>query len=250
MGGAEVVLTVSESKRLIARGILAWEPLRRARESGVIAVAKGTTNSYIVEELLEELLGEPIEKTTYVTGTTRPAGGGTGAKTSADMPDLVMRNGKPVEGLTAVDAAAEMGPGDVFLKGANAIQYDLGQAAVLIGHPTGGTVGGALGTVIARKVRLVSPVGLEKNVPVDLVDAAAAVRGTGASPALWVIPAELFTEIEAIEALSGASALPVAAGGIAGAEGSVRLLVTGADEAVRKAVGAVEAVQGEPAFLG
>ncbi len=250
MKGTEVVLTVPEGKRLIARGILAWEPFRRARESGTIAVAKGTTNSYIVQELVRELSGEAIDKTTYVTGTTRPADGGTGGKTSADMPDLVLRNGKPLEGPTAVEAASEMGPGDLFLKGANAIQYTLGQAAVLIGHPTGGTVGASLGTVIARKVRLVAPVGLEKNVPIDLADAAAVVRESGASPALWVIPAELFTEIEAIEALSGAGALPVAAGGIAGAEGAMRLLITGEDDEVDRALQAVRAVQGEPPFLG
>ena len=95
----------------------------------------------------------------------------------------------------------------------------------------------------------VAPVGLEKNVPIDLAEAAEVVRESGASPALWVIPAELFTEIEAIEALSGASALPVAAGGIAGAEGSVRLLITGEDDEVDKALQTVRAVQGEPPFL-
>ncbi len=250
MKGKEVVLTVSEGKRLIARGLLAWEPFRRARESGVVAVAKGTTNSYVVEELLRELSGEPVDKTRYVTGNTRPARGGNGKEVSADMGDLVIKKGEVVEGTSAVEAAARMRPGDVFLKGANAIQYNLGQAAVLIGHPTGGTMGAALGTIIARKVRLVSPVGLEKNVPVDLVEAAATVRGTGASPALWVIPAELFTEIEAIEALSGAKAIPIAAGGIGGAEGSVRLLITGADDEVEKALEAVKAVHGEPPFLG
>ena len=143
-----------------------------------------------------------------------------------------------------------MGPGEVFLKGANAINYALGQAAVLIGHPTGGTVGAALGTLISRRVRLVSPAGLEKEVPGDLGLVAADARAAGARPALWVLPSELFTEIEAIEVLSGAEAVPVAAGGIGGAEGSVRLLVTGTDEEVAAAAEAVEGVRGEPAFLG
>jgi hypothetical protein len=253
MSSAEVVLTVSEGKRLIARGLLAWEPFLKARESGTIAIAKGTTNSYVVEELL----AEAIDKTRYVTGHTRPAKGGPaaaaqagGGKVSADMPDLVLRKGKPVEGLTAVGAAAEMRHGDIFLKGANAIQYDLGQAAILVGHPTGGTVGAALGSIVARKVRLVSPAGLEKNVPGDLEVAAATVREAGGAPALWVIPSELFTEIEAIAVLSGAEAVPVAAGGIGGAEGSVRLLITGDEDEVETAVEAVRAVQGEPPFLG
>jgi hypothetical protein len=246
MKGFETVLTVAEGKRLIARGLLAWEPFARARESGTIAVAKGTTNSYLVEELL----GRSIDKTTYVTGSTRPAKGGSSGKTSADMPDLVLKNGEPVEGLSATKAAAEMGPGDVFLKGANAINYALGQAAVLIGHPTGGTVGAALGSVTARNVRLVSPAGLEKEVPGDLGLVAAEARAAGVTPALWVMPSELFTEIEAIEVLSGAEAVPVAAGGIGGAEGSVRLLVTGTEDELAAAREAVEGVRGEPAFLG
>ncbi len=49
---AQVVLTVQEGKRLIAKGLLAWEPFRRARESGIVAIAKGTTNAYVVDELL------------------------------------------------------------------------------------------------------------------------------------------------------------------------------------------------------
>jgi len=246
MQGAQVVLTVAEGKRLIARGLLAWEPFRRARESGIVAVAKGSTNAYVVEELL----GRPIDKTRYVTGHTRPAKAPPGAKFPADLPDLVLRRGRPVEGKSAVDILQEMGPEDIFLKGANAIQYALGQAAVLVGHPTGGTMGAALGTIVSRRVRLVIPVGLEKNVPVDLAEAAAAVRASGSSPALWVLPGELFTEIEAIRALSGAEAVPISAGGIDGAEGSIRLLVTGDERAVGRAVEAVSAVQGESPFPG
>jgi hypothetical protein len=317
MKGFESVLTVAEGKRLIARGLLGWEPFKRARESGVIALAKGTTNSYLVEELLKGNSGGPVDKTTYVTGSTRPAKGqrprnphrpgslihslmqlfiddpdisderiaasvaesfpdsrmnhqdvvkehvsfyrsqaraegilpGGAAKTSADMPDLVLRKGEPVSGLSAVEAATEMGPGDVFVKGANAINYALGQAAVLIGHPTGGTMGAALGSIIARKVRLVSAAGLEKEVPGDLGLVAAEARAAGVTPALWVVPSELFTEIEAIEILSGAEAVPLAAGGIGGAEGSVRLLITGTEDELAAAREAIEGVRGEPPFL-
>jgi hypothetical protein len=242
---AQVVLTVQEGKRLIAKGLVAWEPFRRARESGVIAIAKGTTNAYVVEELL----GGAVDKTKYVTGRVLPSRNAPKVKLSADMPDLVLREGKQVEGRTAVEAAAEMGPDDIFLKGANAINYELGQAAVLIGHATGGTVGAALGTLVSRRVRIVVPVGLEKNVPLDLADAAAAVRALDTSPALWQIPGEVFTEIEAFEALAGVDALPVAAGGIGGAEGSTRFLLVGDEEPVAKAVAAVKEIQGEPAFI-
>ena len=248
-GSAQVVLTVQEGKRLIAKGLAAWEPFRRALESGTIAVCKGTTNAYLVEYLDGELLGESVDKTKYVTGRVLPAKNAPKVKLSAELPDLVLKEGRRLEGKTAVEAAAEMGPEDIFLKGANAINYRLGQAAVLIGHATGGTVGASLGTLISRRVRLVVPVGLEKNVPVDLKDAAAVVRGSASKPALWEIPGELFTEIEAFDTLAGVDALPLAAGGIGGAEGSTRFLLLGDEESVEKAVAAAEEIQGEPPFV-
>ena len=146
-----------------------------------------------------------------------------------------------------------MGEGDVFLKGANAINYALEQAALLIGHPTGGTIGAASGPVIARRIKLIVPAGLEKDVPVDLTEAADLVGETDeklkGEPTLWLMQGELFTEVEALEVLAGVDSLPIAAGGIGGAEGSVRLLLLGSEEDVRKAVELVGSIQGEPPFV-
>ena len=49
-----VSLTVSESKRLIAKGIAQHPAVKAALENGIVAVAKGTTNAYVAEELLGE----------------------------------------------------------------------------------------------------------------------------------------------------------------------------------------------------
>ncbi len=68
MAKASVVLTVAESKRLIAKGVVALPSVQRALKDGMIAVAKGTTNAYIVEELL----GKPIDKPAYTIGVTLP----------------------------------------------------------------------------------------------------------------------------------------------------------------------------------
>ncbi|NLF17032.1 MAG: hypothetical protein GX595_07220, partial [Lentisphaerae bacterium] len=54
-----VSLTVSESKRLIARGVAQCDAVQRARDRGVIAIGSGTTNAYVIEELT----GSPIDKT-------------------------------------------------------------------------------------------------------------------------------------------------------------------------------------------
>jgi hypothetical protein len=141
----------------------------------------------------------------------------------------------------------------VFLKGANAINYRERLAAILIGHPTGGTIGAAIGIITARRVNLIIPVGLEKEVPYDLVDAAAVVGPAEEErpkdfPSLWPVYADLFTEVEAFRELFEVEAYPLAAGGLAGAEGAFRFCLSGDKRAVGDALKLVEEIQGEPAF--
>ncbi|MGB9837449.1 hypothetical protein [Methanothermobacter sp.] len=58
-----------------------------------------------------------------------------------DFPgDVVIRDGRWERGLTVFDVADEPGSRDVILKGAKALDYQSGRAAVYIGHPRGGTV--------------------------------------------------------------------------------------------------------------
>jgi len=248
---AQVILTVAESKRLIARGVAADARVKRALDSGWVAVAKGSTNAYVVEELT----GERIDKTKYVTGFTVPAGKKPG--TDASLADLVLRRGERVEGLTAVEAVAKMKAGDVFIKGANAINYERDQAAILVGHPQGGTVGATIGTVVARRIEWICPAGLEKDVPGDLVALAAEAcearaERVGDCPTLWVLPASPFTELDALGALVPGLEIScvLAAGGIRGAEGAVRLLLASSyDRApLDAALELVASVQGEPPF--
>jgi len=242
------VLTVAESKRLIARSLKRHPAVISALNRGIVAVAKGTTNAYVVEELT----GRSIHRADYCAGVTKPHSPPEGARTTASLPDLVLRRGEPVEGVSATEIIAEMGPGDVFIKGANALNYERGQAALLIGHPTGGTLGATLGTLTARRITLMIPVGLEKHVPGDLVEAATelmAVGDNGNGPTLWPMHGEIFTELEAVALISGARARLIGAGGIAGAEGSIRISVSGAGDQVDRAQGCVEDVWGEPSFI-
>ena len=64
----QVALTVSEGKRLIAKGIAEYHPVIEALRDGWVAVAKGSTNGYVVEELT----GKEIDKRKYMTGTWCP----------------------------------------------------------------------------------------------------------------------------------------------------------------------------------
>jgi len=245
---AEIVLTVAESKRLIAKGVVQLDFIQEKLKEGIVVLPTGSTNAYIYEELT----GQAINKAAYLTGRTAPS------KSKIDwpqgpLPDLVLVNGEPDPSLDRVTALEKMRPGDVFIKGANALNYAAGIAGVAIGDPRGGTVGKALGTIIGNKLRLLIPVGLEKEVPYDIMEASALIAEPddrlGPVHSLWPVQGMIFTEIEALELLCGVSAIPVGAGGIAGAEGGVRLLLMGEPSAIRQAMDLVDGIQGEPPFL-
>ena len=236
-------LTVSEGKRLIGKGVAQADFVRRAMEEGTLAIGSGTTNGYVVEEIT----GERFDKKRFVTGRTLPHGYD-GPKMAFDHPVLVIRKGERLN-ISMAEALHDMGPGDVYSKGCNAINYERDQAGVLIGHPTGGGVGAALGTITAKRICYLHPVGLEKNVPYDLDEAADLLTDPeGKGPTLWVVPGLIFTEIEALGVLANVEAVPVGAGGVGGAEGAVWLAVFGEKGELDKAQEAIGSVRGEPPF--
>jgi len=244
---AELVLTVSESKRLIAKGVACLDFVQARLNEGVIVLATGSTNAYVYEELT----GRAIDKRTYLTGRTTPAK--TRLEWKVDhIPDLVLVNGQPASELDRFTALALMKAGDVYIKGANALNYATGLAGITISDPSGGTIGGAMGAIIGKKLRLLIPVGLEKEVPFDIRKASALAAGAegrvGAVHSVWPIQGTIFTEIEALKVLCSVDAYPVAAGGIGGAEGGLRLLLLGGNQAVRQALDLVKSIQGEPPF--
>ncbi len=66
---------------------------------------------------------------------------------------------------------------------------------------------------------------------------------------MWPLTGVIITEIEALEILTGVEATLYAAGGIAGAEGSVRLLLIGTEEEVNTALALCNEIKGEPRYL-
>ena len=238
-------LTVSESKRLIAKGVAQADFVQKAMNEGTFAIGSGTTDGYVVEEIL----GEKIDKHSLVTGRTLPSNYD-GPKLTYTHPDLVIRKGERLD-IKASEALPEMGPGDVYVKGANALNYALDQAGVLIGHPTGGGVGTAIGTCVARRICYLHPVGLEKSVTRDLDEVAACLGddAEGKGPTLWVVPGVIFTEIEALDVLAGVEAIHISSGGVGGAEGAVWLALFGDKERLDKAREVIDSVRGEPPFV-
>ncbi len=104
-------LTVSEGKRLIARAVAALPEVRKGLETGTVIICKGSTNAYIVEEVL----GRTIDKPTYLTGNTQPVRGAS-PMTAERVPDVVLRAGV-LGGVSAIRYGGRSGPGDVLIKG-------------------------------------------------------------------------------------------------------------------------------------
>lgn len=240
-------LTVAEGKRLIGKAVAALPRVREAMGNGIVVVTRSTTSGYV----LEELLGEEVDRRSFVTGKTLPSGNPERGKLlSADTPEVVFRNGE--RGEAGDDLMDELSAGDVVIKSPNALKYEDGLVGYLIGASTGGTVGTYLGPSHGKHLHFIAPCGLEKQVAGDLVAASRALTAAGAAlrgPSLWVTPAEIVTELDAIRVLTGAEAMQISAGGIMGAEGAAWITACGNEEEIAKVQALIEDVQGEPSML-
>ena len=250
----QFVLTTAAAKRLIGKALAAHPAVSATLRSGTLVIVAGTTNGYVAEEILKGLgQAESFSKKRFFRGVVLPPGRTTEEGRLPDESgfpgDVVIVKGVWQKGKTIFDVADSLREGDVILKGANALDLTRKQAAVLIGHPQGGTTIAALQAVVGRRVRLILPVGLEKRVPGDLMELAARMNAPGSSGfRLLPIPGEVFTEIEAIRLLCGAEAEMVAAGGVGGAEGAVWLALRGSEEQLAKAAELMRKVSGEMEF--
>jgi len=243
-----VTLTPSEGKRLIAKGLLATDDVKNALKNGYLCITLGSTSAYLIEELLGE-----YDKSRHLAGLTVPKGLAVtdGAYRSTDA---IFHKGEHIEGKKVIDFLDELGPGDVIIKSANALGADY-VPIVLLASTTGGTVGTFMGSTAARNIRVIAPVGLEKAIPTTYDDFSAEFGMTDWDYAIGTpvgaisLPhAITFTEIEALDALFEVSAIPIAAGGVNGAEGSVSLYISGDDRNVKKAYEFLLTIKGEPAF--
>jgi hypothetical protein len=243
-GGA--VLTVAESKRLIAKAVAQMPIVKNALANGMVIIIKGTTNAYVAEEIT----GKKIEHAEFVTG--RIAGKGPQLLPKGKtVPPIVLEKGKVVD-ISLPDAAKKLKAGDVVMKGANALDYKNKIAAVDIVDPSGGTTGITMPFIVARKAHLVIPVGLEKLVAGDIADLTLKMREPMESlnmiPSMWLLTGEIVTELEAVKILTGATAFQSSAGGISGAEGGVWLVFRGTREQVTNALKLVQSIKGEPPY--
>lgn len=236
-----------EGKRLIARGVLALPEVKRVLENGWFVVSRGITPSYI----LEELTGRGYDTANCTAGIVTE---GRMASVLEDdrLGPWVFKNGN-LDETPAPVVLDQFTAYDVSVKGANAVDPD-GNIGVFAADKAGGTVGGIWPTITARGAHWVAPVSLERLIP-SVIEAA---RHCGNH--LWdytmgqsagfmpVVNALVVTEVQAIELLTGVTAVHVGSGGVAGSEGAVMLALEGEHDVVLKAFELIEDIKGEPQF--
>jgi hypothetical protein len=228
----QITLTPRESKRIIAMGVKEHPVIQNSLGNGIILVTLGTTNAYV----LEELTGKKVEHSRYAAGYIN----GTATVVPSDMrlPVLALKKGKEISGDNILN---EMTAEDVVIKGANAVDPE-GIAGVMVANPVGGTTGNIIGTVMARGINLVIPVGLEKSIPYSIYDISRRIgiqrcsKATGLPVGMIPLPGTVITEVEALMLLGAEEVFPIGAGGWDGGEGSITLCVMGenADELFEK----------------
>jgi len=250
----QFILTSSAGKRLIGKALAQNPMVQKAAKNGTLVIIAGTTNGYIAEELLKNLKIDGFSKKHFFRGLTLPpsmklSGEGRLVDESKFPGDVVITKGEWLKGKTINEVADSLKEGDVIIKGANAVDLERKRAAILIGHPKAGTIGVSLPAVIGRRIKLIAAVGLEKRVQGDLNVLAEKINAPGEGGyRLLPIPGQVFTELDAIEQLTGASAELISAGGICGAEGAVYLGVWGTKEQQEAAEKLISQVAAEPAF--
>ena len=251
----QFILTPATGKRLIGKAIAKHSAIKSALRMGTIVIVAGTTNGYVVEEIFSALgKGREFKRIHFYRGIVLPSNHpktipGKFYDESKFPGDVVIEKGEFLQGKTIFDVIDNLREGDIILKGANAVDVINRRAAILIGAPKAGTIGAALPAAVGRRVRLILPVGLEKRVYENLDELAATMNAPGLKgPRLWPVTGEIFTELDAIDLLTGASASLVAAGGVSGAEGSIRLAVSGTPAQEKAAEALIKSVVNEPAF--
>jgi hypothetical protein len=251
----QYLLTPAAGKRLIAKSLLHIPSIKEALQNKTVVIIAGTTNGYVAEEFLKSIgQAESFSKERFFRGITLPPkyemnSEGRLNDENRFPGDVVIVKGKWEKGRTINDIAGDLKKGDVIIKGANAVNLDSMQAAIYIGHPTGGTISVPLQAVIGKRVELYLPVGLEKRISGDINKIAVILNSPNANGFRYLpVSGNVITELQAINLISGAEAELVAGGGVCGAEGSCWIAVTGSEEQLSKADELLKLAIQEPNF--
>jgi hypothetical protein len=246
---AQITLTPAEGKRLIAKAIACLDQVQQAYKEGIVIIATSTTSAYVAEELMQK---EIKNKGMFTAGVVTEKGCHIN-QSNERYSHYVFEKGNLKECTTAElkPFLAKMGPKDVFIKGANAID-PFGAAGILLSGVGGGTIGTAWGFITSNGIPLIIAAGLEKLVPVSLSDAASRTgknlidKAMGRKCGMMVVHGQIITEMEAFKLLFGVDVIPLGGGGINGGEGCKIFLLEGRDENVTASYEMAKELKGEP----
>lgn len=242
---AVIVLRPEEGKQLIGEAIAQLPQVQAAKDHGRLVITGGTTCRYVVQALLGEDPGSESFAVGWINngelGETPAEGRGPGP---FFVDEGTVARGWPGPVLEKFQA------GDVYIKGANAIDAD-GNVGILMASPVGGTIGAALSIVLARGAELVMPVSLQKLIP--SIAAVGGLLGHGKVEHFMGTPvgympimgefATVVTELEALDVLFNLDAVVVAAGGSGDSVGALSLYVEGAAENVGRCLQWIKALR-------
>ena len=255
---ALIVLTHSECKRLIARGLNEHPEVQLAKENGRIFVSRGSTTAYV----LEELTGKPFEKNHYVagqmTGDKQKLYRYGSLKGEKRLKEVILEKGVKREIDDIQDELKKFEPGDLIFKGGNTLGTD-GIAGVYMAHPEGGTIGVALPHALARGIDIIVPISLSRSID-DSVWELSQILGNqtidpeycmGLPIGIMPIPGEVFTELEAFDVLyPEINVFHIGSGGVGDGEGSLHFLLVGEEADVKSAFAEiVELVKNEETYV-
>ena len=259
---AQITLTPTESKKLIAKAIANLDSVKRASEVGLLVIHPSSSTFFIVEELT----GKRPKTSVWVSGVIVPKGACLSgaasrlnisrAQTGGPKPDeythsWVIQGGELTLGISLRELFEKMGTEDIYIKGVNTLDPK-GTVGILIGsHVERGTIGRVISASRRKGFKLIFPVGLEKLIPVNIEDAAKEAIKTKYYYSMGVncglLPCKegmVVTETKAVEILCGAKAIPIAAGGLDGAEGAITMVIKGEKEQVTRAISYAEECKG------
>lgn len=256
---AQIVLTPAESKKLIAKAVARLESVQQAAKQGIVALHPSSSTYFIVEEITGSKpqtnywvcgvvapRGMCVEMAMALSSTLTPHEEFTGP---GDLQGTWIIENRQLKGEEKLSSLLyRMKPSDVYVKGVNALDPE-GNVGVLFGLE--GSMAYIQTAKKKRNFSIIYPAGLEKLIPVSVKQAAKEAQftryesGMGMPVGLYPCPAGVtITEVRAIEILSGALAIPIASGGLGGAEGAVTLVLKGNADEVRNALDFVEQSKG------
>ncbi|MEW5721739.1 MAG: hypothetical protein AB1896_01440 [Thermodesulfobacteriota bacterium] len=253
---ALVTLTSEESKRLIAKAVARMDSVQKAAKEGLIGFALCTSSGFVIQELLGK---EAVDPGGYCSGFIY-SHGSCGVPPERREKLLLLEKGQP----RRLDFPAEdltlfldrMGEDDIIVKSGNMMDPQ-GRVGVLLASPDGGEAGRYLPHVLAKGIRLIVPMTLNKTVPTPLDEIMAEMgitrfrrsRVHGLCCGMMPLPGMVVTEIDACRELYGVRALPAAMNGIGSGAGAVTLVLTGGEEEVERAWREINLIKGEPPLV-